>query len=112
MGLNSAWVYIASDDAFQLRPEVGWHWRSCQLARATRSFARYAVAAMMAALVCGLIGIAVFAFWIWMLVHAITNKGLGDGEKIAWVLVVILLPFVGSLIYFFVGKSRGGTSAV
>ena len=41
-----------------------------------------------------------------MLIHAITNKGLGDGEKIAWVLVVLFLHFLGALIYFFVGRPR------
>lgn len=47
-----------------------------------------------------------FAFWLWMLVHAITNKGLGDGEKIVWVLVIIFLPLIGSIIYFFIGRSK------
>jgi hypothetical protein len=41
-----------------------------------------------------------------MLIHAITNKGLGDGEKIVWVIVIIFLPFVGSLIYFFIGRPK------
>jgi len=59
-------------------------------------------------LVSGLIGIAVFVFWVWMLIHAITNKGLGDGEKIAWVLVIIFLPFIGSVIYFFIGRPKAG----
>ena len=45
-------------------------------------------------------------FWIWMLIHAITNRGLGDGEKIAWVLVILFLHFLGALIYFFAGRSR------
>ncbi len=57
-------------------------------------------------LIGGLISLACFAFWLWMLVHAITNKGLGDGEKIAWLLVVIFLPFIGSIIYFFVGRPK------
>ena len=47
------------------------------------------------------IALAAFAFWIWMLISAIQNKGLTDGEKIAWVLVVALLHFLGALIYFF-----------
>jgi len=42
-----------------------------------------------------------------MLIHAITNKGLGDTEKIIWVLVVIFLPFLGSILYFFIGRPRG-----
>ena len=52
------------------------------------------------------LGLACFVFWVWMLVHAITNKGISDVEKIMWVLVIIFLPLIGSIIYFFVGKSK------
>lgn len=52
------------------------------------------------------LSLAVFAFWIWMLIHAIQNKGLNDGEKVAWVLVIALLHFLGALIYFFVGRPK------
>ena len=52
------------------------------------------------------LGLACFAFWLWMLIHAITNKGLPDGEKIVWVLVVIFLPFLGSILYFFIGRPK------
>ncbi len=58
-------------------------------------------------LIRGVLGLLLFAFWVWMLVHAITNKGLRDGEKILWVLVVILLPFLGAVLYFFLGKPKG-----
>jgi len=53
------------------------------------------------------LGALAFVFWIWMLVHAITNKGLSDVEKIVWVLVVFFLHFLGALIYFFVGRPKG-----
>ena len=62
---------------------------------------------LFAALLLGLLAIATFAFWIWMLVHAITNKGLGDGEKIAWVLAIFFLHFLGGLLYFFIGRPKG-----
>jgi hypothetical protein len=52
------------------------------------------------------LGAALFAFWIWMLVHAAQNKGLAEGEKVAWVLIIALLHFLGALIYFFVGKPK------
>ena len=55
------------------------------------------------------IALALFAFWIWMLISAIQNKGLTEGEKIAWVLVVALLHFLGALIYFFVGHPKRKT---
>lgn len=52
------------------------------------------------------LGLAMFAFWIWMLVHAAQNKGLSDGEKVAWVLIIALVHFLGALIYFFVGRPK------
>jgi hypothetical protein len=54
-----------------------------------------------------ILGLAGFAFWLWMLIHAITNKGLADMERVVWVLVVIFLPFIGSIIYFFLGRPKG-----
>ncbi len=54
----------------------------------------------------GVVGLAVLAFWIWMLVHAIKNKGLTDTERIVWVLVIIFVHFIGALIYFFVGRPK------
>jgi hypothetical protein len=62
---------------------------------------------ILVALFLGGIALAATVFWIWMLVHAITNKGLGDGEKIAWVVVILFLHFLGALIYFFVARPKG-----
>jgi hypothetical protein len=45
-------------------------------------------------------------FWIWMLIHAIQNKGLTDTEKIIWVLVIVFLHVLGALIYFFAGRPK------
>ena len=44
-----------------------------------------------------------------MLISAIQNKGLNEGEKIAWVLVVALLHCLGAIIYFFVGHPKRKT---
>jgi hypothetical protein len=53
--------------------------------------------------------LAFFAFWIWMLISAIQNKGVTEGEKIAWVLVIALLHLLGAIIYFFVGHPKRKT---
>ena len=53
------------------------------------------------------IGVAAFVFWIWMLIHAITNNGLTGTERVVWVLVVFFLHFLGALIYYFVGRPKG-----
>jgi hypothetical protein len=62
-------------------------------------------------LVCLPFALAMFAFWIWMLIHAAQNKGLSDSERIAWVLIIALVHFIGALIYFFVGKPKERTVA-
>ena len=46
------------------------------------------------------------AFWIWMLISAIQNKGLDEVEKIAWVLVIALLHVLGAILYFFIGHPK------
>jgi len=65
------------------------------------------ITGILAFLIIGAIVLVSFVFWIWMLIHAVTNKGLGDGEKVAWVLVILFTHFLGALIYFFVGRPRG-----
>jgi hypothetical protein len=57
-----------------------------------------------------LIGLACFALWIWMLVDCLTNSGIQGSEKVAWVLVIIFLPFIGSLIYPFIGRPKRRTA--
>ncbi|HEY4415229.1 MAG TPA: PLDc N-terminal domain-containing protein [Verrucomicrobiae bacterium] len=60
-------------------------------------------------LVMGVIALLAFAFWIWMLIDAIQNKGLAEGEKIGWVLVIALLHIIGSTLYFFIGRPKRNT---
>jgi hypothetical protein len=57
----------------------------------------------------GTIGLLLCAFWIWMLIDAIQNQGLTDGEKVGWVLAVVFLHFIGALLYFFIGRPKGNT---
>jgi hypothetical protein len=55
------------------------------------------------------ISLALTAFWIWMLVDAIQNKGITDGEKIGWVLAIAFFHFIGSLLYLFIGRPKRNT---
>jgi hypothetical protein len=55
------------------------------------------------------LALALFVFWIWMLVSAVQNKGLTEGEKIAWVLVIVFVHWLGALLYFFVGHPKRKT---
>ena len=57
-------------------------------------------------LFCVVLGLALTVFWIWMLVSAIQNKGLSDGEKTGWVLAIVFFHFIGSLLYLFIGYPK------
>ena len=56
-------------------------------------------------LIAGL-GVALTVFWIWMLVDAIQNKGITDGEKVGWVLAIVFFHLIGSVLYFFIGRPK------
>ncbi|MBU6401743.1 MAG: PLDc N-terminal domain-containing protein [Verrucomicrobia bacterium] len=55
------------------------------------------------------LAVAVTVFWIWMLVDAIQNKGLTDGEKVGWVLAIVFLHLLGSLLYLLIGRPKRKT---
>jgi len=50
--------------------------------------------------------VALFVFWLWMLVDCLKNPRLQGTEKIVWVLVIIFLHGLGALVYFFVGRTK------
>ena len=43
------------------------------------------------------------AFWLWMLVDAIQNE-TEESERLLWILLIVLLPLIGSLLYLFMRK--------
>jgi hypothetical protein len=53
--------------------------------------------------------LAMTAFWIWMLISAVQNKGISEGEKIAWVLILVFVHFLGAILYFFIGHPKRNT---
>ena len=68
--------------------------------------ANYNILGLLIGLGAVLIGLAAFVVWVWMLVHAVTNRGLSDGEKILWVLLIVFLPLLGVILYFFIGRPK------
>ncbi|MBI2451978.1 PLDc_N domain-containing protein [Candidatus Pacearchaeota archaeon] len=48
--------------------------------------------------------IALFAFWIWMIVDCAQRDFRDDTEKIVWILVIVLLSILGALVYFIAVK--------
>jgi len=58
--------------------------------------------------------IASIAFWIWALVDAIRvpdDSLYQSGSKIVWVLVIVLVGWIGAIIYLAAGRPAGGAKA-
>ena len=49
-----------------------------------------------------LIAVLCFIFWIVALVDCIKSS---SPNKLLWIIVILLLPFLGTLLYFIFGKS-------
>ena len=44
------------------------------------------------------IGLALMAFWIWMLVDCATKEPSAGNDKVIWILVIIFTHWIGALI--------------
>jgi len=51
-------------------------------------------------------------FWLWMLIDALTNASLDSTMRIVWALAIFFFPFLGAVVYFFVGRNRRATGGV
>jgi len=45
-------------------------------------------------------------FWIFMLIDSIKRKYKDENDKIAWILVIVLVGILGAIIYYFVVKIK------
>ena len=52
-----------------------------------------------------IIGILLFAFWIWMIIDCAKRSFKNDIEKIVWIIVLVLLGWIGALVYYIVIKT-------
>jgi len=59
----------------------------------------------------GLIGLAAFAFWLWMLIDVITRAPSEGNTKLIWILVVVFTGIIGALIYYFVQRPKNPPKA-
>lgn len=51
------------------------------------------------------VGIGAVVFWIWTLIDCVTNKRLPESQKVLWALLIFFVGIIGSLVYFFVGRT-------
>ncbi len=55
-----------------------------------------------------ILGLLVFltVFWILMIVDCAKRKKLSDSERVAWILILVFLHFIGATIYYFAVKKK------
>ncbi|WP_417616330.1 PLDc N-terminal domain-containing protein [Parasphingorhabdus sp.] len=58
----------------------------------------------------GIIGLLILALDIWALL-SVWSSGSSMGGKIIWSLIILILPVIGLLLWFFVGP-RGSAQAI
>jgi hypothetical protein len=51
-------------------------------------------------------GILVLIADVWAIINIVQSKAT-DGAKVLWVVLVILLPFLGLILWFFLGPRNG-----
>lgn len=58
----------------------------------------------------GLFGFILLILVIWAIV-SIVRSPAGTGAKVLWILLVLILPLIGVIIWFFLGPKAGHASA-
>lgn len=54
----------------------------------------------------GIIGLVTTGIWIWMLVDCVTNEPSGGNDKIIWILIIVLVGWLGALVYLFARRPQ------
>lgn len=49
----------------------------------------------------GIVGLAIYAYTIY---DVVSSKFGGHNDKIVWILIVIFLPFLGTILWFLIGR--------
>ncbi|HLX40505.1 MAG TPA: PLD nuclease N-terminal domain-containing protein [Ktedonobacteraceae bacterium] len=50
------------------------------------------------------IAVLVFIFWLYTLVDCVTKESSEGNDKLVWTLIILLVPLIGSLLYYFVRR--------
>lgn len=58
----------------------------------------------------GILGLIILVLDIWAIINII-GSGASTGAKVIWVVVVLLLPLLGLILWFFMGPKKGTAMA-
>ncbi|NRB63214.1 MAG: PLDc N-terminal domain-containing protein [Saprospiraceae bacterium] len=52
------------------------------------------------------IGMGLVAVWFFSLLDIIRSDFTGQHDKLIWLLVIILIPFIGTILYLTIGRAQ------
>ena len=55
-------------------------------------------------IIAGIASLAIFAVWVWSLIHCIKNRYLSDNNRIVGIILIALLGIIGSIVYVFLPR--------
>lgn len=58
------------------------------------------------------VGLAILAFWVWMLVDCLRREGPADLDRVLWIVVIVFLKPLGAAIYYFLEYRRRSHGAL
>ena len=50
--------------------------------------------------------LAFAGWWFWCLIDASKSRFPNPNDKIVWILIIIITPFIGAILYTFIGQKR------
>jgi threonine/homoserine/homoserine lactone efflux protein len=53
-----------------------------------------------------IVGALFIIFWIAALISIIRNEFPGEHDRLIWILLVIFVPFIGTILYFAIGRNK------
>ncbi|MGC9256894.1 PLD nuclease N-terminal domain-containing protein [Desulfurella sp.] len=56
--------------------------------------------------VMGVLSLIAVVLWIYALIDILKNDFKDGLTKVIWLVLVIVLPFLGSILYFFIGRNQ------
>ena len=54
----------------------------------------------------GIPGLVILAslFWLWTLIECVTKEPSEGNDKIVWTVLIIFVPWIGAILYYFVRR--------
>jgi hypothetical protein len=74
----------------------------------TKTLAAVIIGMFASFLLLPILSVVFFIFWIWLLIDCVTWSFPGQNEKLIWILILIFVPVIGPIVYYFVVKRKRG----